>query len=372
MPDLKASPSELGEISRHSLDSSDPAEAIIADVKHLASYNWIEAPEPTIVVPGSPALCGFVYITQNAVRHPNSPLEPLFRALYIEQPSFDIDSIDVVTDRNNVRQLLSFVNPTQRKNGLDSFTIQVDMTAQTAIFCRAETATYEIIGPSEFRGFGSEFEKSYTINQVMNSTGHYRIISYRLGGLCFLVGHETDGYISDPKPSVKDDLSTGDNLTEILHPLSLTLETTSTVQASVESELTIKREGQAVSRESLEIKTRVFHKPLELSEVTPQLWISQTLQLVRAYHQRGVFSRPEVENVTTAMKDWEKGNQDDIKKLIALVNSILRVTRNWGGSSIIRYDPREDKLVIKQVERKKMLPDDLYSRWNKTVRVNVE
>ncbi|KAJ5693744.1 geranylgeranyl pyrophosphate synthetase [Penicillium majusculum] len=230
------------------MDSSDPAEAIIADVKHLSSYNWIEAPEPTIAVPGSPALwsapqgsrqikkdSGFVYIAQNAIRHPNSPLEP------------------------------------------------------------------------------------------------------------------------DSKPSVKDDSSTGDNLTEILHPLSLTLETTSTVQASVESELTIKREGQAVSREStLEIKTRVFHKPLELSEVTPQL--------VRAYHQRVVFSRPEVEDVTTAMKDWEKGNQDDIKKLIALVNRILRVTRNRGRSSIIRYDPREDKLVIKQVERKKMLPDDLYSR----------
>ncbi|KAJ5409392.1 uncharacterized protein N7487_003751 [Penicillium crustosum] len=114
MPDLKASTGGLEEISPRSLDSSNPAEAIITDVKHLASYNWIEAPEPTIAVPGSPALC---------------PLEPLFRALYIEQPSFEIDSIDVVTDRNNVRKLLSFVNPTQSRYGLDSFTIQVDMTA---------------------------------------------------------------------------------------------------------------------------------------------------------------------------------------------------------------------------------------------------
>lgn len=142
MPDLKASTGGLEEISPHSLDSSNPAEAIITDVKHLASYNWIEAPEPTIAVPGSPALwsapqgsrqikkdSGFVYIVQNAARHPNSPLEPLFRALYIEQLSFEIDSIDVVTDRNNVRKLLSFVNPTQSRYGLNSFTIQVDMTA---------------------------------------------------------------------------------------------------------------------------------------------------------------------------------------------------------------------------------------------------
>ena len=135
MPDLKTSTGGLEEISPHSLDSSNPAEAIITDVKHLASYNWIEAPEPTIAVPGSPALgklkkdSGFVYIVQNAARHSNSPLEPLFRALYIEQPSFEIDTIDVVTDRNNVRKLLSFVNPTQSRYGLDSFTIQVDMTA---------------------------------------------------------------------------------------------------------------------------------------------------------------------------------------------------------------------------------------------------
>jgi hypothetical protein len=32
--------------------------------------------------------------------------------------------------------------------------IQVDMAAQTAIFSRGETATYEVIGPAEFRGFG--------------------------------------------------------------------------------------------------------------------------------------------------------------------------------------------------------------------------
>jgi hypothetical protein len=37
--------------------------------------------------------------------NPDSPLEPLFRSLYIEHPSFDINSIDIVTDRNNIRKL---------------------------------------------------------------------------------------------------------------------------------------------------------------------------------------------------------------------------------------------------------------------------
>ncbi|KAJ5154806.1 geranylgeranyl pyrophosphate synthetase [Penicillium coprophilum] len=386
MSDLKTSTAGLEEISRHGLESSNKTEAIITDVTHLASYNWIEARKPTIAVPGSPALwsapqgprkvkkdSGLVYISQNAARHPDSPLEPLFRALYIEKPSFDISSIDVVTDRNNIRKLLSFINPAQSRNGLDPFTIEIDVVAQTAIFCRAETATHEIIGPGEFRGFGHEFEKAYTISQIAKSTGHHRIISYRLGGLSFLVRHETDGCVGDSEPGGKEDMSIRDDLAKTMRSLSLAPTSAATMQESTKSELTIKREGRVVPREStLEIKTRVLHKPLQFSEVAPQLWISQTPKLVRAYHQHGIFSLPNVEDVTTALRDWEQVNQDDIRKLVTLIECILRVARNWGGSSIIRYDSLKDKLVIEKAERKKMLPDDLYSRLNKTVPVKVE
>ena len=229
-----------------------------------------------------------------------------------------------------------------------------------------------MIGPGEFRGFGHEFEKASTITQVKGSTGHHRIVSYRLGSLSFLVRHETDGYVSDLKPVVKNNESTGNNLANMLATLSLSLDTTSTDETSVQSKLTIKREGRVVPREStLEIKTRVFHKPLKLTEVAPQLWVSQTPKLVRAYHQRGNFSTPKVEDMTAAVKDWEKAHQGDIKRLVALINRILQVTRNWGGSSTIHYDLLKDKLVIKKIERKKMLPDDLYSRWTKTTPVSI-
>jgi hypothetical protein len=83
----------LADILRADLAESKPtATASITDVNHLSSYNWIEAPEPTIAVPGSPALwsppkapqqvakdSGLIYSAQNAARHPESPLEPLFR-----------------------------------------------------------------------------------------------------------------------------------------------------------------------------------------------------------------------------------------------------------------------------------------------------
>ncbi|KAJ5253151.1 hypothetical protein N7489_003561, partial [Penicillium chrysogenum] len=188
-------------------------------------------------------------ISQNAARHPDSPLEPLFRSLYIDHPSFDINSIDIVTDRNNIRKLLSFTKPTLSKNGLDAFTIQVNMAAQTAIFSRDETATYEVIGPGGFRGLGHEFEKSYTITRVKDSTGHHRIISYRLGGLSFLVRHETDGCVGDLESSTKDEQSTEEKLADILSSLTLTSEASSMDESSVESNLTIKREGHMAPRD---------------------------------------------------------------------------------------------------------------------------
>jgi hypothetical protein len=44
-------PDEFVEISRLRLEPSAPTEAIITDVKHQASYNWIEATTPTTADP---------------------------------------------------------------------------------------------------------------------------------------------------------------------------------------------------------------------------------------------------------------------------------------------------------------------------------
>ncbi|KAJ5101302.1 hypothetical protein NUU61_003524 [Penicillium alfredii] len=146
------------------LEKVEAAAAKITDVKHLASYNWIEAPTPTIVVPGCPPRwspsdiprqlqqdCGLFYIAENSARQPASPLESLFQALCLTDPSFDIRTVNIVTDRHILRQLLAF--------------------------------------------------------HIPNSIGHHIIVSYSFSGLKFLVQHETDGYVdtalgsSQKKPS---------------------------------------------------------------------------------------------------------------------------------------------------------------------------
>ncbi|KAF2185807.1 hypothetical protein K469DRAFT_726567 [Zopfia rhizophila CBS 207.26] len=300
------------EISRLGLkDLNTLASASITNVQHLASYNWIEAPRatPTIAVPGSPDLwslpngpfrlekdTGYIYIAQNAARHLDSPLEPLFRALYVSHPSFDIASIDVSSYKR------------------EDFTIHVEVTNNTAIFCREEAKTDEYIGLNEFRGYSHSFEKKCTSRQVSRSTRHHRIISYRFGGLKFIVRHETDGYVG-------------------VAGTQLSLQPAGNQALEVDD---LSSEGQAVPLPStLEVKTRVAHRPLAFEDVVSQLWVSQTPKLVRAYHTKGVFAVPKVED-----------NQKDLRMLAGLIGKIRDIVRESGGRAILKYDANGDNLVF--------------------------
>ena len=245
--------------------------------------------------------------------------------------------------------------------------MNIEVTKNTAIFSREEAKIMEYIGPQEFKGFDHEFEKVYTVAQISGSTGHHRITSYRFSDLKFIVRHETDGYVNtDTSPSSpKATNHTQDSLSSMLGALSLSSADSSPGITPPGSKLTVKEVGQVVPLEStLEIKTRVLHKPLEIQEVAPQLWVSQTPKLVRAYHQNGTFQRPVVEDVAAIIKSWEERKQDDLRKLAALIRKIITLVHECGGNAVLKYNVGGDKLVVCRVERKEMLPKDLYLKWD--------
>ncbi|CAG9972473.1 unnamed protein product [Clonostachys byssicola] len=359
------------------LGSSAAGASSITDVTHLSSYNWIEGAKPTIAVPGSPPLwtppktpqkvaqdSGLVYIAQNAARHPESPLEPLFRSLFHKQPYFDISSIDVITDRNNIRKLLYFVNPKLNKFAPEPFTIKAEVVGETIIFSRDETATYEIIKPGQFRGFGHNFEKLYTSSEIPGSTGHHRIISYSFGGLKFVVRHETDGYVKTLPSSDANSRKTQDESSLSGMMSSLSVSPTIVRCAIIGSKLYVCHVGKKVPIEStLEIKTRAMTRRLEISDVAAQLWISQTPMLVRAYHDKGTFQEPQVEDITAEIKAWESDHEEDLKMLGGLIRKIVLTAQECGGSVAIRYDKSRDELQIEKTAATPMLPEDLYCRW---------
>lgn len=369
----------VAKISRHDLDKlNTPSEAFITNAQHLCSYNWKNDSVPTIAVPGTPPLwapskgsrqlkkdSGLVFIDQNADRHPIYPLEPLFRALYLTDSKFKIGSVDVVTDRNNIRKLLGFVKPDSASHGLESFTIKVEVCKGTALFCRQTPSTREFIAAGEFRGYGHEYEKAYTKAEISDSSGHHRVISYRLGGLNFIIRHETDGYIKKEIPS-HGKRPDKDNLAALLDSLSLS-SSPKPIGASGPSgsKLVVEEEGSIVPLSStLEIKTRVSHKPIPFHEVAPQLWVSQTPNLVRAYHVRGKFQEAEAEEVSAELAKWEKDNQKHLRRLSALIAEIIKRVEDCGGRAVLRYDAMEDRMILSRVsDGGKMLPTDLYSKW---------
>ncbi|KAK7749132.1 hypothetical protein SLS62_008419 [Diatrype stigma] len=158
-----------------------------------------------------------------------------------------------------------------------------------------------------------------------------------------------------------------DNLSDLLGSLSLSTTTSPQEPTPANSKVVVRREGHAVPLQStLEIKTRVAHRTLPFPEVAPQLWVSQTPKLVRAYHRGGRFEQPQVLDVTADIRRWEQDNQTHLQQLAALVKKILDGAKECGGNSTIKYDGATDRLVITKVggKAKRLLPEDLYAKWD--------
>lgn len=113
-------------------------------------------------------------------------------------------------------------------------------------------------------------------------------------------------------------------------------------------------------RSTLEIKTRVHHKPLPLADVTPQLWIAQTPKLVRAYHERGIFEVPVVEDVTSDVQRWEKRSQQPLDRLATLLVRLIATVKRHEYSTV-RYGALSDRLDVERCEEMKLFPAE--QKW---------
>ncbi|KAK1236909.1 hypothetical protein MKX08_007857 [Trichoderma sp. CBMAI-0020] len=363
--------SVLAEISLSDLDTPPPSNATITGLQHVASYNWLEGSVPTISVPGSPPLwspprvapkltpdSGMVYIDQNAARSPRYPLEPLFRALQAENPDFELADIDLVTDRNNIRKLLRFV----QGSSSDHFEIRVEIAGnKTAVFTRVEIKTKDII--QDFRGFGHNFEKAYT-KGIPGSTGHHRIVQYLFGGMKCLIRHETDGHIEskvDPH-IVPKAAAVVDGVSDFLGAVTIS-ETNKPISKQLIT--VVKTKTRPVDLAStLEIKTRAASRMLDMADVTPQLWISQTPILVIGYHQYRMFNNVQVRNVKQEIDDWETANQTALRKLALLIRKISQVVgRSSDRNAIVKYNGGT-KLTVTSGQQERALPEDLYLLWD--------
>ena len=127
-------------------------------------------------------------------------MEPIIQAVLTSDPSFNLNKIDIITDRTNLRRLLQFASGQSHKD----FEIAVEVVNKTVLFTRLENRPRVYIKPGQPGGYGFRFEKAFTRppGAVKGSTGHYRIVNYTIGGLNMLLRFEVDGALPhDVNPS---------------------------------------------------------------------------------------------------------------------------------------------------------------------------
>ena len=314
---------------------------------------------------------GLVFVDQNAYKNPQIPLEPLLQALYITKPSFDLNKVQIITDRNNLRKLFEVVCGEKHRD----FEIAVEIVNNTALFTRLERCTSEVIGGQEFRGYGHEFEKEFTKypSSVKGSTSHHRIVSYSFGGLNIVVRFEADGALPpamDPTRSSEQillDLSSL-RMEDGLPPTTLAPSDQGPTSAS---RLAVMKAGEPVPQDRiLEIKTRAEHRAIGIPECMSQLWFSDTRNLFIGLHNRGTFRTINKYHVDEGMNSqWEKQHEKQLGYLVDLLGKIIATAK--GSSSRTKVRGVNGKVILQEWQATDgpaahltKLPDDLRALWN--------
>lgn len=252
----------------------------------------------------------------------------MFRAIYIMHPEFDMGTIDVVICRNTMAKLYDSIIGTPK-----SFEIDVESIGNALMFVRKEKKTTEVI--EGFRGYGFTFPEEYTRwgSEVKGSSSHHRMAQYDFAGLNVLLRFETDAYIADQRKTAKGASppaqgyeSTATSAATI-HKLSDSL-TLGERRPITDHRLTILTGGREIDQSAtIEIKTRAAHKTLDMNSVLPRLWMSQTANLIAAYHKAGRFDNIQAIDVRSQVKSWEERNAANLQKLGALIRRIVNTVQ---------------------------------------------
>jgi len=358
---------------------------VLRNFRYLGSYNWTDSASPTIIVPGSPPVWqtkslpfsvspdqGRVFVDQNGHRMPSAVLLPLIRAVddYTEQSGdaeLDWRTVDFITDRNNLRKLLSWI---EKGASAKDFRIDFQLAgAGTVLFNRWEPRTSEI---SQGYSYGHNFEKmmSRDASGCEGSTGHHRIVLYDLDGMKIVMRFEVDAcYPSDPPPTSSQPrtshLPTDDDdaLADTLSSLNL-----SSAPSTVTSGLRTIRGGKQVPQSSIiELKTRSERsaQSLDWTDIFPQLFLSQTPHQIIGVHQRGRFFQLLEKNLQSAeMKAIERTCQPGFKRLRRALADIRNVAITRGKNARLSLVCRNGVLqVMERTAAPSCLPDEILGRF---------
>ncbi|KAF2837531.1 hypothetical protein M501DRAFT_906486, partial [Patellaria atrata CBS 101060] len=321
-------------------------DAKITGTRDIASFNWMNEDDASIIVPGKPPLwtplrwsrklmqdSGNYFRDLNAARYPKHPMEPAVEAILISEPKFPIASVDVFACGSTLGNLLRFASGTSEK----SFRILVEAVGNTVFFIRRENSPKELI--QGVVGFGHSFPEAYTTwdPDVKGSDSHQRIVQYDFSGLSCIVRLEGDGYYKDMVSDAKN-LSTSapgsspgtDVPLEDLFQSSLNTRTENSASSSQSNALQVRAGGHQIPHSAVfDLKTRSIRRANDdnISPELPRLWIRQIQNFLLAYHAHGVFNDIQKIDVRDKIEQWEEDNQIHLRRLKELLKKIIAAVR---------------------------------------------
>jgi hypothetical protein len=276
----------------------------------------------------------------NAARYPAHPIQPAVQAILTSQPDFHTPSIDVFACGSTLGNLLRFVRKVNKP-----FRMLVEAVGNTVFLVRRENSPTQLI--PNVRGFGHTFPETYTTWEadVKKSVSHQRIVSYAFGGLNCLVRFEADGYHRDSgaggfgasqKSKPDETVNLDDMLASVLE------DSTITSRPSAQGKpLTVIRGGQLIPQSAIfDLKTRSIRKRDEdtLSDELPRLWMAQIPNFILAYHTSGVFKEIQTRSVRREIEDWERENNDTLRRFAVLLRKIVAFARGGRNRKFeVRY-----------------------------------
>nr|XP_047146807.1 uncharacterized protein LOC105845088 [Hydra vulgaris] len=166
----------------------------------VGSYNWARqsTPDnPVIIVPGKPK-----YFKENLVNQKlkasdiqrvcdeskyymnKHPMEPMFQAVLLCTPEYDFSSVDLITDRINLRKLFEFVED----NSQGSFRIDIQINKNdTLIFIRNDE---NVILPC--KDYSDDFKNKFTENWSPEAGSYWKVVTYMLGNIRVMCQAQVD------------------------------------------------------------------------------------------------------------------------------------------------------------------------------------
>ena len=429
---FEASMADAGDRSRFQLtnpskvSSSINPSAEITGFRDLASYTWLNQPNLNILVPGDFSWPGWSYFTrlrliklhlgtpplwnppqvqpkleaevgtpfvdQNISRYSRFPLEPLIRSVLQVHPKFDLDAIDVITDRSPLRKLFETARDEFGVRRED-FKFGVHVIGKTALFVETMEQTRNETPPSQFRGHRWAFQDAYTKveSSAKESRSHYRIVEYYFGGLRLLVRSGVDAYLKDIASIPTQEIEPKDESEEEDKSNKESAKATALGSAAPPSNKRPRVPGLLVVDGGCDIPhaavaefTTCAKSPnnrVAFREKMPDLWISQTPNYIKARYEpiekwKQVTSSRSVVfdfNVVSPMREdmatWQTENARSISRLVIILRWVVDTARNLDAPVIVSYEPgytrRQDTISIYKADRNMqlVLPEDLQKKW---------